>query len=109
MTDPAGVHRDYPGAWSPDGARLGSPPKLSWVATASARYYNVQLFRGSTKILSVWPSTTSYLLKRTWTYGGQRYRLTPATYRWYVWPGFGDRKDARYGSLLGTSSFAIVR
>jgi hypothetical protein len=92
----------------PDGARMTRPPKLTWVATASARYYNVQLFLGATKVLSVWPSTASFLLKKKWTYGGKQYRLTPATYRWYVWPGFGNRKDARYGPLIGTSSFQII-
>ena len=38
-----------------DGARLKKPPKLVWVRNAEAAYYNVQLFRGTAKILSTWP------------------------------------------------------
>jgi hypothetical protein len=85
-----------------------APPKLVWVASAGASYYNVQLFRGATKILSIWPTTSSLQLRKTWTYRGRRYRLTPALYRWYVWPGIGSKAAARYGPLLGTSTFQIT-
>jgi hypothetical protein len=30
-------------------------------------------------------------------------------YRWYVWPGFGPRSANRYGKLLGTRTFVVVR
>jgi hypothetical protein len=30
-------------------------------------------------------------------------------YRWYVWPGFGPRSANRYGKLLGTRKFVVVR
>jgi hypothetical protein len=73
----------------PDGAKLLAPPRLAWVPTPAARYYNVQLFRGTTKI-------------------GRRQRLIPGPYRWYVWPGFGSRSARRYGRLLGTRSFEIA-
>jgi hypothetical protein len=92
-----------------DGARLTDPPKLVWLASAGASYYNVQLFRGTTKMLSTWPRTTSLLLTKGWKYHGRRYRLTKGTYRWYVWPGIGAKADAKYGTLLGTSSFSITR
>ena len=35
--------------------------------------------------------------------------LSPGSYRWYVWPGFGARAAVDYGELLGFSSFTIVR
>jgi hypothetical protein len=92
----------------PDGAKLLAPPRLAWVPTPAARYYNVQLFRGTTKILSLWPSTTSLTLARKWLYAGRRQRLIPGPYRWYVWPGFGSRSARRYGRLLGTRSFEIA-
>ena len=92
----------------PDGAKLTAPPKLAWVASAGARYYNVQLFRGAEKILSAWPTTSSLALRKAWRYRGRRYRMTPGTYRWYVWPGVGAKADKRYGPLLGTNSFDIV-
>jgi hypothetical protein len=103
----------------PDGAKLTGPPKLVWVAstgklsfeaaTAATRYYNVQLYRGSVKVLSAWPAKNSLVLRKAWKYRGRRYRLTKATYRWYVWPGIGAKANAKYGPLLGTSTFTITR
>ncbi len=92
-----------------DGAKLKKPPKLVWVRNAEASYYNLQLFRGNVKILSVWPVKTALLLKKSWKYQHHSYKLSPGVYRWYVWPGFGSRKAADYGEMLGFSSFQIVR
>ena len=92
----------------PDGARLTSLPLLRWNAVPKASYYNIQLYRGSAKILSIWPTRTALQLKPTWTYLGREYRLTPGTYRWYVWPGFGALRLARYGPLIGQSSFVLL-
>jgi hypothetical protein len=88
-------------------ARLSAPPTLTWTATPKASYYNVQLFKGKAKILSVWPTRPSLRLKRTWRFGGHRHRLVRGTYHWYVWPGFGSRKKAHYGRRIGSASFVI--
>jgi hypothetical protein len=92
-----------------DGARLRKPPRLVWTASSDAAYYNVQLLRETTKILSKWPTGTSLALHTRWKYGGHVYRLRPGVYRWFVWPGLGARSQARYGELLGTSTFEITR
>src|SRR4051794_9689679 len=92
-----------------DGARVAAPPHLTWVAARTARYYNVQLWHGTKKILSAWPTKNALTLKRRWTYQGQHYRLTRGRYRWYVWPGFGARSLKNYGPPLGTSAFQLVR
>jgi len=89
-------------------ARLTAPPMLSWTAAPSATYYNVQLFRGG-KVLSVWPTHASLQLNRTWRFQGRRYRLKPGKYKWYVWPGLGRRKAGRYGDMIGSGTFVIVR
>jgi len=86
---------------------LRKPPRLVWAAVAQARYYNIQLFRGTMKILSAWPVKTTLSLHATWTFNHVRYRLTPGVYRWYVWPGFGAQAAANYGPTLGSSSFVI--
>jgi hypothetical protein len=91
------------------GAQLEKPPLLRWEKERRARYYNVQLFRGRTKLLSAWPTHTHLKLRRSWTYRGRRHRLARGHYRWYVWPGLGSRADHRYGSLIGHSNFSIVR
>jgi hypothetical protein len=92
-----------------DGARVAKPPLLRWIATKGADYYNVQLFRGTTKILTVWPLKSQFALHRTWKFGGRKITLTQGTYHWYVWPGFGARAAVRYGGMLGSSSFAVTR
>jgi hypothetical protein len=91
------------------GARVKAPPALAWRAVPKATYYNVQLYRDGRKILTVWPGDPSFLVQRSWRYGGRTYRLTPGTYRWYVWPGFGPRSATRYGKLIGTRTFVVTR
>jgi hypothetical protein len=91
------------------GSRLSAPPLLRWHPVRRASYYNVQLFRGRRKILSAWPTTTRLQLRRGWTFDGERRRLSPGRYRWYVWPGYGSRAAERYGRLIGHSAFTILR
>ena len=88
------------------GAKLRRPPLLTWTAIPRATYYNVQLFRGG-KVLSAWPKRARLQLQRSWRFAGHRYRLRRGRYRWYVWPGFGRRRAARYGSAVGSGTFTI--
>jgi hypothetical protein len=90
-----------------DGARLRKPPKLAWAREPDADYYNVQLLRNGTRILAVWPVKATFTLKKTWKFKGRKYTLKAGTYQWYVWPGYGNRKNADYGVLLGFRTFSI--
>ena len=90
----------------PTGATVSAPPRLAWLRDERATYYNVQLWRRG-RILSAWPKGTSLRLRRTWTYGGRRYRLERGRYKWYVWPGYGPRGQKKFGRLLGSSSFVV--
>jgi hypothetical protein len=90
------------------GERVTDRPRLTWTPTRGASYYNVQLVRGGT-ILSVWPRSTHLTLPRSWVFHGHHHRLSRGVYRWYVWPGFGQLKAARYGGLVGRSSFLYAR
>jgi hypothetical protein len=104
-----------------DGATLKKPPVLVWRPIAEADYYNVQLFRDSSKVLtgtfastakkvlSVWPKTTRFALKARWKFQGKTFRLTKGTYRWFVWPGFGARAQNNYGALLGQNTFKVKK
>jgi hypothetical protein len=86
-------------------AKLGRPPLFTWRTVRHASYYNVQLFRGARKLLSRWPRTNQLQLKRRWRYAGKMRRLRPGRYCWYVWPGFGARRERDYGRLLGRRCF----
>jgi hypothetical protein len=90
------------------GARVTSPPLLRWRRVARASYYNVQLYRGRVKLLSTWPIRTRLQLRARWTYLGRQRRLTPGTYQWYVWPGYGRPAARNYGRLLGQSTFTVI-
>ena len=54
------------------GARVTSPPLLRWRRVPRASYYNVQLFRGSVKVLSSWPTATRLQLRARWTTSAAR-------------------------------------
>jgi hypothetical protein len=84
-------------------------PLLVWKRVRRASYYNVQIFRDRTKVLSTWPRQPRFQLKRRWRFGGRSYRLVPAKYCWYVWPGYGKRSKRDYGKRLGRSCFRVVR
>ena len=89
--------------------RANAPPMLEWPPVRRARYYNVQLFRGKRKLLSVWPAKPRYQLERSWMFQGKRRRLVPGTYRWVVWPGYGRRAKGRYGKPVVRSTFVIAK
>jgi large repetitive protein len=91
------------------GARVTKPPLLVWRRVTRAGYYNVQLFRGKQKILSAWPTRARLRLRARWKFAGRVRRLTPGTYRWYVWPGYGVPSARNYGQLLGQSTFVVAR
>ena len=99
-----------------DRARVRAGQVFTWRPVASARYYNFQLFRvlraGGVervqKVMSAWPVTNRFRLRATWRFEGRRYRLVAGTYRWFVWPGFGARADARYGVVLGERTFVVA-
>ena len=102
------------------GAHVKKTVKFRWRAVKSAKYYNLQVFRSGTgtlaisaaadaKILSVWPTRTTFVLKQKWKYLRKKYALKPGVYTWYVWPGFGPRSAAEYGPLIGSSTFTVVR
>jgi hypothetical protein len=84
-----------------DGSVVGAAPRLGWRRVARATYYNVQVWSGQRKVLDTWSDTTSLTVGRTTLRRG-------STYRWYVWPGLGDRAAARYGSLIGSARFTYA-
>jgi hypothetical protein len=88
-------------------ATAAGPPVLRWRARSGAKYYNIQLFRGTRKILTAWPTATHYVLPTRWRFGGRTQRLSPGRYRWYVWPGYGPRTRHRYGRLLAHGRVAV--
>jgi hypothetical protein len=90
-----------------EGVRVRRPPLLVWWPARLATYYNVQIYRGKRKVLSIWPRKTQLKLGRSWRFEGRTIRFLPGRYRWYVFPGYGARKANRYGKLHGGSFFFV--
>jgi hypothetical protein len=86
--------------------RAARKPILRWAAVRGASYYHVQLFRGSKRILALWPGDHQVGLPAAWKWAGKRYRLGPGRYRWYVWAGIGRRAFANY-KTLGSAQFIV--
>jgi hypothetical protein len=84
------------------------PPLFRWAPVRGASYFNLQLFRGRTKLLSAWPRLARLRLPARWRYDERLRQLEPGVYTWYVWPGYGERAEVRYGPLLGKSRFRVV-
>jgi hypothetical protein len=89
------------------GAVLTRPPLIDWTTVRRATYYNVQIWRHGHKILSLWPWRSRLQMRASWRFRGRSYTLAPAGYTVLVWPGFGRKAAARYGSLLGSTSFHV--
>ena len=81
------------------GARVRGSTTLRWRPQPGATYYNVQVWLGSRKILTTWPTSPRLGLPR----------LAPGAYTWFVWPGRGARTAHRYGPLVGRSTFVVRR
>jgi hypothetical protein len=120
------VSYDKAGNASPGGAVLVVPPSallsnpragaivksrraatLRWRRVPGARYYNVQLYRGSHKVLSAWPVAPHFHLNPAWTYQTHDFRLKRGTYTWYVWPSMKPLPRVAYGPIVGQSSFVV--
>jgi fibronectin type 3 domain-containing protein len=82
----------------PTGSVLSGTAHLTWRLVAKATYYNVQVYLGKKRVAIAWPRGTSWAVPAGALKKGQ-------TYTWYVWPGLGAQKAARYGSLIGKATF----
>jgi hypothetical protein len=78
------------GAQTPPATPKSTPPpaprRFSWAPVENAVAYHVELFRGADRILARETTKPVLDLGESWRHDGRLVRLTPGTYRWYVWP-----------------------
>jgi hypothetical protein len=77
----------------------GTPIARGWGRVSRADYYDFRLFRGGARILDLWPKSNRASIPARWSYGGERYRLSPGRYKWFVYPGFGVQDQLRLGKM----------
>jgi hypothetical protein len=74
---------------------------LAWRRADGARFYNVQVFRGSRRVLNAVSADTRLPVPLGVLRQGR-------TYVWVVWPGSGPRRSPAYGTPIGRSTFEIT-
>ena len=60
--------------------------RFAWAPVDGAVQYRVELFRGNEQVLRATTKQPVYELPASWRHQGQAERLSPGSYRWYVWP-----------------------
>ena len=60
--------------------------RFAWAPVDGATGYHVELFKGADRVLARDTTQPILELAPTWRFEGKVVRLTPGTYRWYVWP-----------------------
>jgi hypothetical protein len=83
-----------------------APLTLHWPAVTGASLYDVILWRGATRVLDLWPTTTHVLVPVSWTSGGKVFHRTGAMhFLWFVYPALGSKTSPTYGSLIRSGAF----
>jgi hypothetical protein len=75
-----------PGKTPPQTPATPVSRRFAWAPVAGASSYRVELFRGPARIFASNTSRPGITVPRIWSYKGERQRLEPGEYRWYVWP-----------------------
>jgi hypothetical protein len=68
-------------------------PTFTWTPVPGATGYEFQLFRGSELLYTARTPKASLTVPPAWTVKGRLVRVTPGTYRWYVWPLAGETRQ----------------
>ena len=80
------------------GSSVRTAPRLTWKAQGRTVYYNVQVFRNGSRLLTGWPSKPAFSIPKG--------KLRPGTYVWFVWPAVRHPgKPATFGKLIGRATF----
>jgi hypothetical protein len=74
-------------------------PALAWRSAPNAEFYNVIIWRDGRRVLDAWPKRPSLSLSG---------RVSPGTYRWFVYPGrTASGRGHRYGALLASGTVVV--
>jgi hypothetical protein len=66
-------------------ASRSTAPTFAWAPQPGAIGYEVQFFKGRTRVLVRRTTEPRLSMPAHWLYDGQRFQLTSGRYRWYVW------------------------
>jgi hypothetical protein len=80
-------------------ASAGRSIRLRWRSAERAAFYNVILWRGSSRVRDLWPTRPAATLRSA--------ALRPGTYRWFVYPAWNTGTGTTFGPLLARGAFAV--
>jgi len=91
--------------------RPGSPEEAAapfvWPAERGAVGYRVALYRDGRQIFELDVESASLQLPSSWTYEGRFHTLSRGTYRWVVWPLFGNGSTMRLGPAIVSARYTV--
>ena len=83
------------------GSSVSAAPRLTWKTQPGIVYYNVQVFRNGSRVLTGWPSQAAFSIPKG--------KLKPGTYVWFVWPAVRHSgKAPTFGKLIGRATFTYT-
>jgi hypothetical protein len=90
-----------PAAW-----QRGEPRRLTWAPVAGVESYDVELYRRGRLVFHGTTKTNAIEVPDAWRFQGQRQRLVPGVYEWFVW-AYGDARTRR--PLVVHATLTILR
>lgn len=91
----------------PEPEQSPATPLFVWVPAARASHYRVEFFRRGAKVFEAFPTFPRIALPTRWIYRGRRFELMPGRYSWRVRPGYGSRRQKRYGRTIVRSTWVL--
>lgn len=68
--------------------------RFAWAPVSGASRYHVELFREGIRVYVGSTNHPQMELPATWIFSGRHQRLSPGSYRWYVWPVQAGRRSS---------------
>ena len=98
------------GIFSPvEGEVVKRPPVVNWAKVPKARFYNVQLWRGDVKLLTIVAAVTEAGASPVLDVWREEATVAPRALPAPIWPAFGTVKAPRYGKAVGQVTFVVRR
>lgn len=98
---------DHPASGDRQPRSTTRPQRFAWAPAPGASTYQIELFRGSSKVFEAETKRPAFALPARWVFDRRPQTLEPGTYRWYVWPVSSGTRASR--AIVQSSLFIPSR